>query len=54
MMAAARWPASSEPANNQFLRPMAMGRIWFSIQLLSMGSLPLSMKRVSACHRLRL
>ena len=54
MMAAARWPASSEPANSQFLRPIAMGRIWFSIQLLSMGNLPSSMKRVNAAHRLRL
>jgi hypothetical protein len=36
--AAARLPARSEPANNQLLRPMAIGRIWFSTQLLSMGS----------------
>jgi hypothetical protein len=34
MTAAARLPARKEPANNQFERPMAMGRIWFSIQLL--------------------
>jgi hypothetical protein len=36
------------------LRPSATGRIWFSIQLLSMGSCPLSRKRVSACQRRRL
>ena len=28
-----RWPARRLPANNQLLRPGAMGRIWFSIQL---------------------
>ena len=33
-MAAARWPARSEPANNQLALPMAHGRIWFSTQLL--------------------
>ena len=33
--AAARWPARKLPANSQLLRPMAMGRIWFSIKLLS-------------------
>lgn len=38
MIAAARLPLRSEPANNQFLRPNAHGRIWFSAQLLSMGS----------------
>ena len=42
MTAAARWPARKEPANNQFARPSAMGRIWFSTQLLSMGSCPSS------------
>jgi len=40
MIAAARLPARSEPAKSQFLRPMAIGRIWFSIQLLSMGTFP--------------
>jgi hypothetical protein len=35
MTAAARLPALSDPANNQFCRPSAIGRIWFSIQLLS-------------------
>lgn len=28
-----RWPARSEPANNQLALPMAPGRIWFSTQL---------------------
>ncbi len=37
MMAAARLPAVSDPANSQFLRPMAIGRIAFSIGLLSIG-----------------
>ena len=35
-----RLPARSEPANSQLLRPMAIGRIWFSTQLLSAGSSP--------------
>ena len=30
------------PANNQLLRPMAIGRIWFSTQLLSAGRSPSS------------
>jgi hypothetical protein len=33
--AAARRPARSDPANSQFERPSAIGRIWFSTQLLS-------------------
>lgn len=33
-LTAARWPARSEPANSQLLRPMAIGRIWCSSQLL--------------------
>ena len=33
MATAARRPARREPANNQLLRPMAIGRIWFSHQL---------------------
>jgi hypothetical protein len=33
MLAAARWPARSEPANNQLDLPIAHGRIWFSTQL---------------------
>lgn len=37
-MLAARWPARTEPANNQLLRPRAHDRIWFSTQLLSMGT----------------
>jgi hypothetical protein len=40
MLAAARLPAHSEPAKNQLARPMAIGRIGFSIQLLSMGTRP--------------
>lgn len=40
MTAAARWPARKLPANSQWLRPMAMGRIWFLIQLLSTGNCP--------------
>ena len=54
MTAAARWPARRLPANSQLALPMAIGRIWFSIQLLSTGSCPSSMKRVSAGQRLRL
>ena len=27
-MAAARWPARKDPANSQFFRPRATGRIW--------------------------
>ena len=54
MAAAARWPARRLPANSQLLRPMAMGRIWFSIQLLSTGSCPSSTNRVSATQRRRL
>ena len=34
MTAAARLPARELPANNQFERPSAIGRIWFSTQLL--------------------
>jgi hypothetical protein len=43
MMAAARLPARRLPANSQLLRSMAIGRIWFSTQLLSIGSSPSSM-----------
>lgn len=38
MIAAAHFPMRSDPENSQFLRPRAYGRIWFSAQLLSMGS----------------
>ena len=38
MTAAARWLARRLSAQSQLLRPMAIGRIWFSIQLLSTGS----------------
>ncbi|WP_062124267.1 hypothetical protein [Paraburkholderia monticola] len=37
MIAAARWPARSDPANNQLALPMAYGRIWVLTQLLSMA-----------------
>jgi len=40
MIAAARWPARRLPANSQLLRPSAIGRIRFSIQLLSAGRRP--------------
>jgi hypothetical protein len=30
MIAAARLPLRSDPANNQFERPRAQGRLWFS------------------------
>jgi hypothetical protein len=52
--AAARWPARRLPANSQLLRPIAIGRTWFSTQLLSIGSSPSSMKRTSACQRFKL
>jgi hypothetical protein len=37
-MAAARCPLRREPPNNQFKRPSAQCRIWFSTQLLSIGT----------------
>ena len=52
--AAASLPALSDPANSQFDRPNVIGRIWFSTQLLPMGSSPSSRKRVSAVRRFRL
>jgi len=42
MIAAARLPLRSDPANNQFDRPSAHGRIKFSIWLLSIGTAPSS------------
>ena len=51
MIAAARFPLRSDPAKSQFLRPSAQGRIWFSYQLLSMGTAPSSRKRDSAAQR---
>lgn len=42
MIAAARRPAVSEAANSQFFRPIAMGRMAFSIGLLSIGNRPTS------------
>ena len=52
--AAAHWPARREPANSQFYLPTAIGRIWFSTQLLYAGRSPSSMNRVSAFQRRRL
>ena len=49
--AAARWPARGLPANSQLFLPIAIGRIWFSIQLLFTGSCPSSTKRVSALQQ---
>jgi hypothetical protein len=37
MIAAARGPAFVPPMNSQFLRPSVIGRIAFSIGLLSIG-----------------
>ena len=54
MIAAARLPLRSDPANNQFERPRAHGRIWFSTALLSMGTAPSSIYRASAPQRFRL
>jgi len=45
MIAAARCPARNDPANGQFERPSAIGRIWFSTQLLSGGNAPSSHDR---------
>lgn len=42
MIAAARFPLRSDPANSQFERPSAHGRIWFSTWLLLMGTTPSS------------
>lgn len=52
--AAARVPPRNDPANNQFERPSAIGRMRFSMWLLSGGKSPSSMKRVNARHRPRL
>jgi len=40
MIAASRLLARKLPANSQFLRPSAIGRIRFSIQVLSIHALP--------------
>jgi hypothetical protein len=40
-IAAALRPARSDPANSQFFFPIAIGRIAFSIGLLSIGRMPL-------------
>lgn len=47
MMAAARLPARSDPANNQFFLPVAQGRIWFSIQLCRLPDYAASCMRVA-------
>ena len=49
-MAAARFPARSEPVNSQFFLPSAMGRIVFSTGLLSIGRCPLSAQRNVTMH----
>ena len=36
-IAAARWPARSDPVKSQFFLPTAMGRMAFSTGLLSIG-----------------
>jgi hypothetical protein len=45
-----RRPPSSEPANVQFLRPIATARISLPASLLDTQSRPSSRKRVSAAH----
>ena len=50
-LTAARWPARSEPTNSQFDLPMAIGRIWFSTQLLSAGRSPSSLTYCGAIKR---
>ena len=40
MIAAARLPLRSDPANNQLERPSAHGLIWLSTWLLSTGTAP--------------
>ena len=39
-MMALRWPVASPPMKSQFFLPMAVGRMPFSIQLLSISSCP--------------
>ena len=48
MTAAAGLAVSKLPANSQLFRPAAMGRIWFSIKLLSTGNCQSSAKLMSA------
>jgi hypothetical protein len=52
MMAATRGPACSLPTWIQFLRPMATGRIEFSVALLLSSSSGWSRKRLSRFHSL--
>lgn len=51
MTMAARLPASSLPANSHALRPMAHGRIWFSIWLLSIATAQSRRNSPSASQR---
>ena len=53
-MAAARWPARSDPVNNQFFLPKAIGRMMFSTGLLSMGKRPSLAYRLKAAQRRKL
>jgi len=54
VISAARLPAARVPANSQFLRPVAQGRICYSSWLLSVGRRGSSRKNVSTIHRFRL
>lgn len=54
MIAAARLPLRSDPANNQIERPRDHGRIWFSAALLPLGTALSLIYRVSASQRFRL
>jgi hypothetical protein len=49
-----RLKRTSEPANSHLLRPMVIGLIWFSTQLLSAGRSPPSMNPISAGQRFKL
>ena len=53
-MAAARLPARSDPVNNQFFFPMAIGRMMFSTGLLSIGKRPAVAYRLKAGQRFKL
>lgn len=54
MIAAGLLQQRDDPANNQFERKSAHGRIWFSTGMLPIGTALLSMKRVSATQGIRL
>ena len=53
-MAAARLPARSDPVNNQFFFPIAIGRMMFSTGLLSIGKRPSVAYRLNAGQRFKL